>query len=152
MMMSADAPLAVHANHLGRQFGDRWAVRGVDLAVRRGEVFGLLGPNGAGKTTTVRMLTALIEPSEGTATVDGFLTETSGLYDRLPATRTRSSSSTAWRSAAAWAPRVPQLRQGLAAGARVGAAVRPAGRAGDHRQPRLDPERAADRPADPARQ
>jgi ABC-2 type transport system ATP-binding protein len=63
-------------------------------------VLGLLGPNGAGKTTTVRMLTALIEPTEGTATIDGFdvrtepesvrarigiLTETPGLYEKLSA-------------------------------------------------------------------
>ncbi len=92
---------ALTADGLGRAFDDRWAVRGVSLAVHRGEVVGLLGPNGAGKTTTVRMLTALIRPSEGTATVDGFdiradpesvrtrvgiLTETPGLYDRLSAT------------------------------------------------------------------
>ena len=92
--------LALSATDLGRRFGERWAVRGVDMAVRRGEVLGLLGPNGSGKTTTVRMLTALIEPSEGTAAVDGFdvrsqpddvrarvgiLTETPGLYDKLPA-------------------------------------------------------------------
>ena len=92
--------LALTADGLGRAFDDRWAVRGISLAVRRGEVVGLLGPNGAGKTTTVRMLTALIRPTEGTATVDGFdvradpesvrtrvgiLTETPGLYDKLSA-------------------------------------------------------------------
>ena len=95
------APPALRATGLGRRFVDRWAVRDVTLEVQRGEVLGLLGPNGAGKTTTVRMLTALIEPSEGTAAVDGLdvvhdadavrarvgiLTETPGLYDKLSAT------------------------------------------------------------------
>ena len=47
------------------------AVRGVDLAVRRGEIVGFLGPNGAGKTTTLKMLTTLLEPTDGTATVAG---------------------------------------------------------------------------------
>ncbi len=86
---------------LGRRFGSAWAIRGMDLEVRRGEVLGLLGPNGAGKTTTVRLLTALIEPTEGSASVDGLdvrtaadevrarvgiLTETPGLYEKLSAT------------------------------------------------------------------
>jgi ABC-2 type transport system ATP-binding protein len=48
------------------------AVRGVDLAVRRGELFGLLGPNGAGKTTTIKMLNTLLVPSAGRARVMGF--------------------------------------------------------------------------------
>src|SRR6478609_6197374 len=93
--------VALRTTGLGRRFGDLWAVRSIDLEVHRGEVVGLLGPNGAGKTTTVRLLTALIEPTEGTASVDGFdvrehpddvrarvgiLTETPGLYDRLSAT------------------------------------------------------------------
>lgn len=47
------------------------AVRGVDLAVRTGEVFGFLGPNGAGKTTTLRMLTTLLTPDAGEATLAG---------------------------------------------------------------------------------
>jgi ABC-2 type transport system ATP-binding protein len=47
------------------------AVRGVDLAVRSGEIVGFLGPNGAGKTTTLRMLTTLLQPTAGTATVVG---------------------------------------------------------------------------------
>src|SRR5688572_21274015 len=47
------------------------AVRGVDLAVSEGEIFGFLGPNGAGKTTTLRMLATLLVPDGGTATVAG---------------------------------------------------------------------------------
>src|SRR4051795_1725986 len=47
------------------------AVRGVDLDVARGEIFGFLGPNGAGKTTTLRMLATLIEPDGGSATIAG---------------------------------------------------------------------------------
>ena len=48
------------------------AVNGVDLEIRRGEIFGLLGPNGAGKSTTIRMLCTLLEPTSGTAQVNGF--------------------------------------------------------------------------------
>ena len=47
------------------------AVRGVDFSVQRGEIFGFLGPNGAGKTTTLRMLTTLIRPDGGDATIAG---------------------------------------------------------------------------------
>ncbi len=51
--------------------GNVEAVRGVDLRVAAGEIFGFLGPNGAGKTTTLRMLATLLEPTEGTAVVAG---------------------------------------------------------------------------------
>ena len=55
-----------------REFGDEvLAVAGVDLEVDEGEIYAFLGPNGAGKTTTVRMLTTLLRPSGGTATVAG---------------------------------------------------------------------------------
>ena len=47
------------------------AVRGVDLSVAEGEIFGFLGPNGAGKTTTLRMLATLLEPDGGTAVIAG---------------------------------------------------------------------------------
>ncbi|HEU0291648.1 MAG TPA: ATP-binding cassette domain-containing protein [Anaerolineales bacterium] len=48
------------------------AVNGVDLHIQRGEIFGLLGPNGAGKSTTIRMLCTLLEPTSGTARVNGY--------------------------------------------------------------------------------
>src|SRR5262245_44288080 len=48
------------------------AVDGVDLQIQRGEIFGLLGPNGAGKSTTIRMLCTLLEPTSGSARVNGF--------------------------------------------------------------------------------
>ncbi len=61
----------VETRALHKRFGDIHAVRGVDLKVHRGEVLGFLGPNGAGKTTTMRMVTGFLEPTQGTAWVDG---------------------------------------------------------------------------------
>lgn len=55
----------------GRTGGEVHAVKGVDLDVEAGELVGFLGPNGAGKTTTLRMLTTLLQPTAGTATVGG---------------------------------------------------------------------------------
>ena len=69
--MTAHAALAIEATGLGKAFGDTWAVDGVDLAVRRGSVYGVLGPNGAGKTTTIRMLATLLRPDRGKALVLG---------------------------------------------------------------------------------
>jgi ABC-2 type transport system ATP-binding protein len=67
--------LVIHARGLARTFRKRkqevHAVVGVDLDVDAGEIVGFLGPNGAGKTTTLRMLTTLLEPTAGTATVAG---------------------------------------------------------------------------------
>jgi ABC-2 type transport system ATP-binding protein len=71
----ADGAIAVHAEALVKTYRSRAgvveAVRGVDLDVAAGEVFGFLGPNGAGKSTTVRMLTTLLSITSGTARVAG---------------------------------------------------------------------------------
>src|SRR2546423_272164 len=64
---------AVQVRSLKRTFkGGVEAVRGIDLSIAEGEVFGFLGPNGAGKSTTVRMLCTLLPPTAGSATVAGF--------------------------------------------------------------------------------
>ena len=65
-------PAAVETTGLHKRYGDVHALRGVDLGVEAGSVFGLLGPNGAGKTTAVRILTTLLKPDEGSARVAGF--------------------------------------------------------------------------------
>ncbi len=67
--MSAEP--AVETTGLRKSYGDIQALRGVDLRVETGSVFGLLGPNGAGKTTAVRILTTLLQPDEGSARVTG---------------------------------------------------------------------------------
>jgi ABC-2 type transport system ATP-binding protein len=63
--------LAIAAEGLEKRFGTVEALAGVDFEVRAGTVFGLLGPNGAGKTTAVRILTTILEPDAGRATVLG---------------------------------------------------------------------------------
>jgi len=92
----------IETTNLTKKFDEHLAVADLNLQIPAGEVFGFLGPNGAGKTTTVRMLTSLIGPTSGTATVAGYrlgeedqqirrhvgiLTETPGLYERLSAER-----------------------------------------------------------------
>ena len=83
MLASDDAPgektLIIETKGLRKSFRSRAgrekktveAVRGVDLDVAEGEIFGFLGPNGAGKTTTLRMLATLLEPDGGEATIAG---------------------------------------------------------------------------------
>lgn len=64
------API-LEAHHLSKKFGDFAAVKGVSFNIERGEIFSLLGPNGAGKTTTISMLSCLIPPSSGDASIAG---------------------------------------------------------------------------------
>jgi len=94
----SDAVITAHG--LRKLYGSVAAVAGIDLEVRRGEIFGLLGPNGAGKTTTILMLLGLTEVSGGTVDVAGFdpmreplevkrrvgyLPDSVGFYDNLSA-------------------------------------------------------------------
>ncbi|MGH9639155.1 MAG: ATP-binding cassette domain-containing protein [Bryobacteraceae bacterium] len=68
---SEPAGLAISTRRLQKAFGEKLAVRGLTLDVRRGEVFGFLGPNGAGKSTSLKMLLGLVAPTSGSATVLG---------------------------------------------------------------------------------
>jgi ABC-2 type transport system ATP-binding protein len=67
-----DSAPAIEVHALSKRYGDYEAVRGIDISVRRGEVFGLLGPNGAGKTTTVEILEGYRARSGGEVSVLGF--------------------------------------------------------------------------------
>lgn len=90
--------LAIETRNLRKVFGSKVAVRGLSLAVRRGEIFGFLGPNGAGKSTSIKMLLGLVKPTGGQAKVlgcpasdvdirrkIGFLPEDFRFYDWLTA-------------------------------------------------------------------
>jgi ABC-2 type transport system ATP-binding protein len=63
---------AIEVRSIVKKFGDFTAVKGISFAVQEGEIFGLLGPNGAGKSTLIRMMTTLIQPTSGTAIVEGY--------------------------------------------------------------------------------
>ena len=92
--------VAIEAKGLFKAFDGKPAVRGIDIAVPDGSIYGILGPNGAGKTTTLRMLLGIIEPDEGRRTllgherpleaakIVGYLPEERGLY---PAMTTREA-------------------------------------------------------------
>ncbi|MFC1998440.1 ABC transporter ATP-binding protein [Chloroflexota bacterium] len=92
----------IETKELGRKFGELTAVENLNLSVNEGEVLGFLGPNGAGKTTTIRMLSCLISPTWGEATIDGLSigkddheirkivgiqTESPGFYEKLSVRR-----------------------------------------------------------------
>ena len=62
----------IAVSDLVKKFGEHTAVNGISFEVEKGEVFGLLGPNGAGKSTTIKMLTTLLPPTAGSASVNGF--------------------------------------------------------------------------------
>ncbi len=64
--------VVIHTDRLTRRFGDFVAVDALSLDISGGEIFGFLGANGAGKSTAIRMLTGLLAPTSGTATVAGF--------------------------------------------------------------------------------
>ncbi len=68
--MGSDGPIIL-TEQLSREFGHTRALRGVDLRVERGEIFGLVGPDGAGKTTIMRILAGILRPTSGRAFVDG---------------------------------------------------------------------------------
>jgi ABC-2 type transport system ATP-binding protein len=89
---------ALRTEDLCRHFGDLVAVDGLNLSLRRGEIYGFLGPNGAGKTTTIKMIVGLLRPTAGRVIVDGhdvwvdplaakaafgFVPDRSLLYERL---------------------------------------------------------------------
>ncbi len=66
-----ESTCAIETFQLRKEFGKNVAVRGLDLQVQKGEVFGFLGPNGAGKTTSIKMLLGLVFPTSGSATIFG---------------------------------------------------------------------------------
>ena len=68
---ASSGPPAIEASHLTQRFGDFTAVSDVSFRIERGEIFGFLGSNGCGKTTTMKMLTGLLPPTEGQATLFG---------------------------------------------------------------------------------
>src|SRR5437870_10809824 len=69
--MNGSSEAVIQASGLVKRYGQVEAVRGIDLEVRAGEVFGFLGPNGAGKSTTISILCTLVRPTAGTALVAG---------------------------------------------------------------------------------
>lgn len=63
--------VAIEAKNLTKTFGEKTAVKGINLTIEQGELFALLGTNGAGKTTTIQMLSTLIQPTSGEISIQG---------------------------------------------------------------------------------
>lgn len=66
------ASVAIQAKGLRKSYGEQQVLKGVDFTLEQGSILALLGPNGAGKTTTIRILSTLLKPDEGSASVNGF--------------------------------------------------------------------------------
>jgi len=106
-----------------KQYGKFVAVRGVDLTVHRGEIFGFLGPNGAGKTTTIRMVAGVLQPSDG---------------DVLVAGESLKSSPEKAKSRIGYIPDRPYLYEKLAGGEFLRFVAGLWGREGDDVEARID--------------
>jgi ABC-2 type transport system ATP-binding protein len=76
---------AIDVREIVKRFGTFAAVDGISFAVEEGEIFGLLGPNGAGKSTLIRMLTTLLPPTSGSASINGFdiVTQADGVRESI---------------------------------------------------------------------
>lgn len=98
VVSSVYASTPIRVDGLVKNYGDKAAVKGLSFEVKSGEVYGLLGPNGAGKTTTLKIVTGLLDPTEGSVSVFGlspvedaikvksmlgYVPETVQLYDSL---------------------------------------------------------------------
>ena len=78
-----DAPPAIEAKDLTKQFGDFIAVNNVSFTIQRGEIFGFLGSNGCGKSTTMKMLTGLLDASSGSAKLLGHTVDANDMKTRM---------------------------------------------------------------------
>jgi ABC-2 type transport system ATP-binding protein len=76
--------LAIDVTGVTKRFGEKTVVNAIDLAVRRGEIYGFLGPNGSGKTTFIRMLCGLLTPDAGEGSCLGYDIRSESRRIKLP--------------------------------------------------------------------